>query len=251
MASASVPLCFDHLRRLAGYLPQLAEQLRASVVRLPRADVRIAATATLLGVTASAALTLTQPPQLRTTATKPAVDAPADATAPLAGPVKIIGAAPRSENCAEQVWPYIEQRCLTRAADKPKASPVASDAAPGDGSARERATSGVAPAEFSALPMPMAAQPAKPRVATAYLPAPRPRFGTFGTMESDRLVIPRGATPIPPAAWDRHSVWQDAEDVWAERRIETPMLGEPRRRSGRRGNRSRYGGTRPLFGFPF
>jgi hypothetical protein len=236
MASASVPLCFDHLRRLAGYLPQLAEQLQSWIVRLPRADARIAATATLLGMTASAALTFTQPPPLRTTATKPAVDAPADATGPLAGPVKIIGAAPRSENCAEQVWPYIEQRCLTRVA------------APGDGAARERATSGLAPAEFSALPTPMAAQPAKPRVATAYLPAPRPRFAT---MESDRLVIPRGATPIPPAAWDRHSVWQDAEDVWAERGIERPMLGEPRRRSGRRGHRSRYGGTRPLFGFRF
>lgn len=248
MASASVPLCFDHLRRLAGCLPQLAEQLQACIVGLPRADARIAATATLLGVTASAALTFTQPPQLRTTATKPAVDAPADATAPLAGPVKIIGAAPRSENCAEQVWPYIEQRCLTRAADKPKASPVASEGAPGDGSARERATSGLAPAEFSALPTPMAAQPAKPRVATTYLPVPRARFGT---MESDRLVVPRGATPIPPAAWDRHSVWRGAEDVWAERGIERPILGEPRRRSGRRGHRSRYGGTRPLFGFPF
>jgi hypothetical protein len=97
-------------------------------VRLPRADARIATTATLLGMTASAALTFTQPPQLRTTATKPAVDAPADATAPLAGPVKIIGAAPRSENCAEQVWPYIEQRCLTVAiARAPAAQDPCSD----------------------------------------------------------------------------------------------------------------------------
>src|SRR5262245_19533110 len=32
--------------------------------------------------------------------------------------VKIVGGKPRSANCAEQVWPYIEQRCLAGAADK-------------------------------------------------------------------------------------------------------------------------------------
>ena len=52
--------------------------------------------------------------------------------------VKIIGARPRSENCAEQVWPYIEPRCLTRVHAARPASP-ASDAA------AARSTTGAAP----------------------------------------------------------------------------------------------------------
>jgi hypothetical protein len=34
-----------------------------------------------------------------------------------AGPVRMLDGKPRSEHCEEQTWPYIDRRCLTRAAE--------------------------------------------------------------------------------------------------------------------------------------
>src|SRR5205814_912209 len=83
---------------------------------------RIRATAVLLAVLASAAWVFVGSPQRPAQEAKPPVAARVDASA-AGGPVKFVGAAPKSSNCAEQVWPYIEQRGLTRIADRPPAAP--------------------------------------------------------------------------------------------------------------------------------
>jgi hypothetical protein len=249
-ASATMHFRFDRLRRLLGRLGSLPLQLSRRLDRLPRMDAPIAASVTLVAVVLSAALSFVVGPQPRATSAQPTGDAPATATASPGAPVKIVGAAPRSDNCAEQVWPYIERRCLTRPGDNPKTMSAVQGAAPSAPPARggERATTSAAPADQVAAPQSTAAHDAaKPRVATAYLSPPRQRVGNVG---ADGLLVPRGAMPLPPSVSDRLSSRQDGEDAWADRAMERLMLGEPRRRIGRRGHRSRFGG-RPVFGFPF
>lgn len=100
-------------------------------------------------------------------------DAPPSASAPgnavgealQAGPVKIVDASPRGASCEEQVWPYIEQRCLRRAAAPP---PVASLATPPAPAAPPVAAS--SPPTTAAPPAPIAAEP--PPTAQSEAPAP-------------------------------------------------------------------------------
>ena len=200
-----------------------ADALPQNFPPLSNANSRAAATATLAAMAMGALLILALPLPLPRSgaATKPA-DGVADIGIP-AGPVRIVGATPRSDDCREQVWPYIEQRCLARADRKP-ALAAADEPAPA------RATSAAAPAE-SGPP----AGAARPRVATAYLAMPRLRFapdaGRFGV----RVITP-----------DRDTVWQDIE-VGSDG-AEGLVLGEPRRRSGRRAHRYR---GRSFFPFRF
>lgn len=222
MPSGSASIQPDSNGRLDG-LASVAERLRGFARRLPRATPRVAASVTLLGVVASGALALA--PQRSAPAPQPARALAANGeTAPLA-PVKIVGAAPRSDNCAEQVWPYIEQRCLTRAADRPKTSAeVPGVTAPQSG---VRATS------------PAAAD----RVADA--PASPPQVAA----KDVNLPIPPGAVPLPPASSTTRPAFGPEG---ANGRPES--IGEPRRRAGRHAYRFRHGhfsNRRPIFAFPF
>jgi hypothetical protein len=227
------------VRRLAGRFPSLAEPLRAGMHRLAGADARVAATATLLAVMASAAVTFALSPVPAATAKK--VPAPALANAEDAAAVKMIGATPRGENCADQVWPYIERRCLARAADKPQTNPAATSIAPDAGPSRPGDTTGAAPAGGGITG---SFNPAvERRVATAGLWLP-PRLRS-GELVGEPLSIPPGATAPGSLAASRY-----ADDGWSERAMEQWI--EPRRRIGRRGYGYRYGrgwGRRHLFPF--
>ena len=202
MSSASIEGCFAHLRHLFGRLATTADRPPPEPAR-PIADPRIAITVTLLLVITAAAATWPRSPRPGAAAAKPE-DAVTGAAAVRAGPVRIVGATPRSDNCGEQVWPYIETRCLTRA-DRPQ--PQAEAVAPDAGApARERATVGAAPGE-PIRPQRDAGQ-IRSRVATAHLAMPRPRFD-----------------PMEP--------------VLSESASDGPWFDEPRRR-GRRGHRFRH-----------
>jgi hypothetical protein len=75
--------------------------------RVSREKSRAAATATLFGVVLCATLAFTIAPRPKAFATAQATySATTDS-----GPIKMVGGAPRSNVCDEQVWPYIEDRC--------------------------------------------------------------------------------------------------------------------------------------------
>jgi hypothetical protein len=224
----------------------LADRLRGFAARLPRATPRAAASVTLLAVVASAALALMPQRAATTPPSKPATSSHA-VTVP-AAPVKIIGATPRSDNCAEQVWPYIEHRCLSRAADHPKPPMQANAPALTEPQPDARATVGAAPAATdAALPQPPAAanEPATLPVPPGAAP-PQPQAAAN---EPAKLPVPPGAAPLPPAPSAKHpSLAQEEVGLRPE------SVGEPRRRASRRAYRSRNArdwSRRPAFGFPF
>jgi hypothetical protein len=213
-------------RRFDG-LVAVVDELRGWIAHLPRPNPRVAASVTLLAVVVSGALALA-PPRTATTR-QPAAAAPRGTEALPVTPVRIVGAAPRSDNCAEQVWPYIEHRCLTRGADRPKTSAQSQAQTAPEPQAGARTTVGAAPADRE-----IELSPAPPQVA-AKEPVERP--------------IPPGAVPFPSAP----SV-QPGTRVGAAPDLEGPLMGEPRRRVGRHAYRSRHGrawNRRPVFGFPF
>ena len=208
-------------------LLSVGDRLRGFAARLPRANPRIAASVTLLAVLVSAALALA--PQRAATTAKP-TPAASNQAAPLpAAPVKIVGAAPRSDNCAEQVWPYIEHRCLTRAADPPQTSTPAPQPSAAEPQSGARAVVDAAPAgDHADLP------PARPEAAAK---------------EPANLPVPPGAVPLPSAPSAKHASL--AEEGVNPR---TESIGEPRRRAGRHSYRSRHGrasSRRAVFAFPF
>jgi len=175
-------------------------------------DPRAAATGKLLAVTLAAALGMTlapavssQPPALTTMA------APVERVA--APPVKIIGATPRNEACEAQVWPYIEGRCLARAA--PPATALA--ATPAE-------TTGAAPAQAPSAPPAALHNLVPTRAATAYLQLP-----------------PRRAPHSSSAAADA-----GAGDFFEE-----PTYRTPRRGAARRAYRERNSSRRHAFPFLF
>ena len=154
-----------------------------SFPRLPVADPRVAATATLVGVVLAAALAALLPPSSPVSSER-AADASALVERTPAAPVKIIGAPPRSESCAGQVWPYIESRCLVRAADEPRTMAQTSGAAP--------ATAPLAPAVSDSR--------MEPRRALAHLRLPpRREVDRFSPVTDawagDAIEPPNEATP--------------------------------------------------------
>jgi hypothetical protein len=129
--------------------------------------------------------------------------------------VAIVGGPPRSQNCAEQVWPYIEARCLTRTPRPPESAAVANlpDAIRAMPVSASRETVGLAStvAADAAAPSPRLLQE-QPRTATALLLLP-----------SRQKAEP--ITPVPVAA---------PSGVLGQ-----SMVSEPRRRTGRRAHRAR------------
>jgi hypothetical protein len=145
-------------------------------------------------------------------------NAPA-ATEPLrAGPVKIVDAAPRGGNCEEQVWPYIEQRCLKRAPTAAAVEPPAPQAAPA-------APDLAADAPAASIP------PAAATETVALAPAPPDEDVDANGVPMQRLAsLPQtsdNGTAALAGAAAGVATWQ-----LVERRAE-------RRRSGRRGGYSR------------
>jgi hypothetical protein len=203
----------------------VADWLRNFSARLPRANPRLAASVTLLAVLMSAALALV--PQRAATTAQSISETPHTVAVP-AAPVKIVGATPRSDNCAEQVWPYIEQRCLRRAADRPKTSPPAHTASADEAQSGKRATVGAVAADGGAG-LPSASPPA--------------------AREPASLPVAPGAVPLPSApSVNQPSFAQEGAN------LRTESIREPRRRAGRHSYRSRYGrgwSRRPVLAFPF
>src|SRR5262249_48462183 len=163
-----------------------------------------------------------------------------------------VGAKPRSDNCAEQVWPYIEPRCLARAPSPSRTTNEArgtTDAAP--------ATTAENPA--AAAPPDASAQVVPRRVATALLPLPPRRAAPPGRLplpprragraETDGLAVPPGAVApgvvapgaVPPGGSTDRSASRTVDDARSDGTAE-PWVGEPRRRAGRRPYRSRHHG---------
>jgi hypothetical protein len=136
--------------------------MRSDVGGSSSVGARVTTTGTLLGVLGFAALAVIFVPPASTTSQSPAANAPAAPAAPVertsGASVKIIGATPRSEDCEGQVWPYIEGRCLVRAAAKP----------------RPAETTGAAPIETPDVATVPAVSDGKaePRTATALLQLP-------------------------------------------------------------------------------
>lgn len=210
--------------------------LSASASVRPPLDPRVSASITLVAVLAIAVPALLW---ARGAASMPqAVTGRADTVAPQRS-VKIVGAKPRSDNCAEQVWPYIEPRCLARAPSPSRTTNEArgtTDAAP--------ATTAENPA--AAAPPDASAQVVPRRVATALLPLPPRRAGRA---ETDGLAVPPGAVApgvvapgaVPPGGSTDRSASRTVDDARSDGTAE-PWVGEPRRRAGRRPYRSRHHG---------
>src|SRR5262245_6699302 len=179
-------------------------------------DPRAGATVTLLAVAGIAAFGLTLSPASVPRSSEAAI-APTPAERTAATPVRIIGAAPRSEECDAQVWPYIEGRCLVRGAAKPARSAETTGVTP----TRSTETTGTAPSAAppsSVLPAAASATEQRPRVASIQLQLP-PR---------------RALLAAPPV-----------NDAWADDMVEQPTYAAPRRRAGRhRGERG--WGRRPM-----
>src|SRR5262245_873002 len=223
--------------RMRGALSSLTERLLSW---LSSGNPRATASVNVLAVLCSATLAFMLSPQPRTPR------APVTGPAPVAelptAPVKIVGADAPKGNCADQVWPYIEPRCLTRTRDAAKPDSPAAAATPAVAQSQPgRTTFGAAPAEPAAVAPPAvmndsAAAPAKSRSATASLTLPR-RVG-FGA--------PRGAMVAPAAPIDRRATQQTVEDAWAGQAMDQ-LMEQPRRRERRRHRSER----RPFFGFPF
>ena len=253
MRSQSAPAAprFDQLHHAAERFSSLVHDALRPVAEVARADARVRATVALLAVMASAALALAPARTPPAEAAREATPTPARhvAVADATRPVKFVGAAPRTGNCAEQVWPYIEQRCLTRPADAPKSAPATSVGKPAAATAASgRTTMGAAPVDPAAPPQLVVPDSAhKLRVATVHLslaPAARQRFGAS---EPDDLPVPPGA-----GRGDGVSRWADEDESWSDRAMERPFLAEPRRRMGRRAYRhGRIWGRGRVFGFPF
>ena len=221
---------------------------RASIVALLHAmsrnmGPRAAVTVTLLAVLASAALALTLAPLRVAPGAKPTSVAASEPSGDVAKSVKMVGATPRGGDCANQVWPYIEHRCLTRAGDRTWQETVKSDSSQPAGETRQAATTGSAPADaWGSRP----ADPARERIpATSALQLPP------APADISRLPIPPGA--VPPGARRDHLPAQQSAGLGLERAGDEPFA-EPRRRSRRHGYRSRaerHWERRPLFTFPF
>lgn len=208
---------------------------------------RVAATLALLAVLASGVLALVLRPSL----SGPPARSTAASTAErpdLAKPVKIVGAPPRGGDCAEQAWPYIEHRCLTRSPENAKngsaeREPVKAAVAP---PARENdATTGMG---FGDAPPSPGSENSTVRPPGSAVSQP-PEAGTQGTSRVP-LPIPPGAVPAPPQ--DPSAAIPRAPGSSPTRVGEAAFMAEPPRRS-RRHHRQvrRYWERPPDLRFPF
>jgi hypothetical protein len=143
---------------------------------------RVAKTGTLFGVLALAAVAVIFAPSASTTSQPPAAPPAPAVPAPVerlsGASVKIIGATPRSEDCERQVWPYIEGRCLVRAAARPRAAE----------------TTGAAPIEAPATPA-VSDRKGEPRTATARLQLPPRLSPASDAWAGDAIEQPYEAKP--------------------------------------------------------
>src|SRR5262245_3676941 len=231
--------------RPAAIAPDVSEgggMFSASASVRPRLEPRASASITLVAILAVATPALLW---ARGAANVPQVPSDRADTRAAHKPVKIVGATLRSENCADQVWPYIEPRCLTRgpAAQAPAASQAretASDPRVTTGASVPAGRPAAAAPPAAASPT-AAAQVVRRRVATAMLPLPSRRAGRA---ETDGLAVPPGAVApgaIPPARSPDRSASSTVDDAWSHGGAER-WMGEPRRRAGRRWHRRRHHG---------
>ena len=214
-------------------MPAAPDFLKTSV------NSRVAASGTLLAVVicASAAFALT--PRAGSVSVA-SVNRLAQASPPPA--VKIVNAAPRSERCEEQTWPYFDRRCLPPAA---QSSPMAS-----------------VPASAAVVPVasPAAAQPPKPaaspptaRQVTGGSPAVHGSVATVGSSATTGIA-PRGESEMSPVMRAELEDIQRRDELlarWeaeeAARRAEEERPPEPRRRKARRHYHHQFG----FFGLGF
>src|SRR5262249_13453320 len=258
--------CVEPDRRVAGrFRPALRRPVDNGVTQPPR----LAASATLACPAEGAALALAAPlpgcdgrgcTDRRTAAAvridpvqgDSAVAAPvinerlSEVSHPVAAPARIIGAAPRGGTCSEQVWPYIEARCLTRAAENRQdaQSPARSSSGRVDASTTLRGRAEATGFSSTGAPdMPTSSlrdAQRKSRVATAAL-SPPPRR----TYVAEDARFPAGPATLSTGRSDPVFAWEESGP-------ESSMWREPQRRIGRGAPRSRHrGGRRHLFGFMF
>jgi hypothetical protein len=246
-SAVGIPFAGDLARAISGQAQKYLRGLDVGL-RAPRGVASI--TLLLVMIAAMAAFIWTPQPRViegMTIATPASV---AEAGATQAEPqavavpresVKIIGGTPRSDNCADQVWPYIEYRCLAvAAAEKPQTVAVSTAVSPSGRAVAQLETAGAARAD-DARPEPPAF--ARPSIAIARLTLPPPRDAAI-PYGGARV----GAGEIGQSGWDRRT------DGSAYPAAELPTFGKARQRAGRRAHRSRYGrgwGRRQPFGFLF
>ena len=154
--------------------------LRDGLPVIDAGDPRVASSITLLGIGVCLALSFAfAAPKVGVVDARPQPLGKAEPIEPAA--VKMLDGKPRSELCEEQTWPYIDRRCLTRAASNPQTAPasnVKTEPAPGS------------PPPSAAAPA--SVPPSKPEVASAAPPAVAPNDAAPPAFDSARDV------PLPP-----------------------------------------------------
>jgi hypothetical protein len=135
----SLEFQFRHVRRFASRVSAAFDILHSHRARRTTAGPRVAATATLLGVIIVVVAMFAFPLQIAVIA-NPVTNAGIPKADDARASIKFIGAAPRSESCVDQVWPYIERRCLRRAADDPSIAGPGSSSRKGSENSKQRGT---------------------------------------------------------------------------------------------------------------
>ncbi len=226
----------DRGRAVSGQAQKLLPGLTARVPG-PRVAASLSLLLVMMGA-AAAALWAPRPTVVGTATIPPTQATVAEAAVAPALPqvvavpresVKIVGGTPRSDNCADQVWPYIEYRCLAvPAAGNPQMLAVSATASP----------PGAAMAPFEPVRAASANDDARPELPATARPA----------IAITRLTLPpqRQGAGVSDDARGRSG---DIGLSDATRRTdgsvypatEQPTFGKPRQRAGRRAYRSRYG----------
>lgn len=186
----------DRRHRPGGWLHPYIRRLRIYRRRLRAGDPRIAASASLLGILLAATLSLALNARPAATGDAP-VNRLAEAGPPRPAAVRMLDAAPRSEACQEQTWPYIAQNCLKPSTARPQASQTAS-ATPNP---QTEAPPAKPEAPGAAATTPQAPEPgnAPQQFASAQdVPLPLPRPQLEDDDELDQAYPPQAYPPDEP-----------------------------------------------------
>ena len=174
---------------------------------------RVAVSLTLMGVVTVGVLAALSQPALSTrTAAKQTTPAPVrvvDAPRAVVDAPRAVVDAPRAkEGCAEQTWPYMEARCLTRdaknatplanTAPSPPASPTVPSSVPQVVPRASQTTESEPPAPVRSQPLPTDPQPIASNTANKAVVVPE--AATKGVSDSSRLA---STLPPPPGAEPR------------------------------------------------